>query len=606
MHSTQMLETENKASTIAPQNLKINKKFLREVWALLKPYWRSEERKSAWLLLSLNFICVIGVVAAGVGYNYFYKYFYNALQALDKQGLLFSLYFYVIDRSVLMLSAVGVTFFSGLLSIRWRRWLTKSYLQKWLQNHNHYRMQLGMQYVDNPDQRISEDLDNFTNSTLNLFFGSYKFLHSFLYFISFGYILWDLSTSLTFHYSSTLTTIPGLLCWVAILYAMIGTWLVNWLGRKLAFLDYHQQRLNADFRFGLIRFRESSEQISLYKGEKNENEKFQESYSRIFFNALNINRLKAYLGYFNSGFQYVEFILGFVVSVPFYLLKTIKLGLVMQISSAFPSMISGFKMFIESFSEFADLRAVVYRLTEFNKSFETLSCSEEKKIDFKYHDEMSIVVSNLQLVLPSGESLSTNINIRMDKGQRLLLSGKPGAGKSTFLRALASIWTYGEGKIYMPVNAKILFLPQKPYLPLGTFKEVICYPGNMCDDDKIYKVLSLCHLNKFKLQLNEMKNWKHELSLGEQQLIAFARLFLCQPDLIFLDEATSSLDEKTEFHLYESLIKYLPHATLISVAHRSSVRVFHDTVIDFHQFSPMCGEMDGILEVDNKIIVATN
>ena len=587
-------EIEKKKLGVAHRDLKIDVRFFSDLWALIKPYWVSEEKHSAWLLLILNFICVLGVVAAGVGYNYFYKFFYDALQALNTQGILYSFYFYVADRSFLALSAVGVSFFSGLLSIRWRRWLTKNYLKKWLHNHNHYRMQMMEESIDNPDQRISEDLDSLTNNTLHLFFGPYKFLHSFLYVISFGYILWDLSKHFIFHFGSSSMTIPGYLCWIALAYAFIGTWLVNWLGRKLAFLDYHQQRLNADFRFGLIRFRESSEQISLYQGEGNENKRFQESFKVIVSNALNINRLKAYLGFFNSSFQYVEFILGFAVSVPFYLMKTIKLGIVMQISSAFPSMIAGFKMFIESFSDFADLRAIVYRLTEFSKSLEDLENSDGRNINFKPHNEKSIIVSNLKLALPNRERLLSEIDLKILAGKRTLLSGPSGIGKSTFLRVLAGIWTHGEGEIYMPNEVKSLFLPQKPYLPLGSFRELLCYPGNSFEEEKIDEVLSCCRLQKFKSQLNEIKNWKHDLSLGEQQLISFARLFLYQPDLIFLDEATSSLDEQIESHLYESLIKYLPHATLVSVAHRSRLREFHDEVINFNQFIHLKGEIDEI------------
>lgn len=567
------------------------------LWALIRPYWFSDEKYSAWLLLFLNIICVLGVVAAGVGYNYFYKFFYDALQAVDRHGILYSLYFYIIDRSALTLSAVGASFFSGLLSIRWRRWLTKNYLQKWLHHHNHYHLQIMQNHIDNPDQRISEDLDNFASKTLHLFFGSYKFLHSLLYFISFGYILWDLSRYCVFHFGFTAISIPGFLCWIALAYALIGSGLINHLGKKLAFLDFHQQRLNANFRFGLIRLRESSEQVSMYRGEEKENKKLQNDFNIIFLNAININRLKAYLDCFNNGFQYVEFILGFVVSIPFYLLKTIKLGIVMQISSAFPSMIAGFKMFIESFSDFADLRAIVYRLTELNKSLEDLTKLREKNINILYHHDKSIIVKNLTLNLPNENILLSNINFKTDMGKSILLTGPSGTGKSTFLRALAGIWSYGSGEIYLPQDIKILFLPQKPYLPLGTFKDLLSYPVNKFEESQIDEALSRCHLEKFQSRLNQVENWQQSLSLGEQQLIAFARLFLYQPDLIFLDEATSSLDESVESRLYESIITYLPYVTIISVGHRTSLHAFHDRIIDLSQFN---SDVEKISNEDNK------
>lgn len=596
MHKTKTSSKDNHVK-IFPQDLKFNAKFLYDLWLLLKPYWTSEEKNIAWLLLVLSFVCVLGVVIAGVGYNYFYKFFYDALQTLDKRAILYSFYYYLIDRSVLTLSAVGASFFSGLLSIRWRRWLTKNYLQKWLHDHNHYRMQILSKNVDNPDQRISEDLDSFTSQSLDLFFGSYQFLQSLLYFISFGYILWALSKHFIFHFGSTATTIPGYLCWIALFYAITGSFLMNWLGRKLAFLDYHQQRLDANFRFGLMRLRESSEQVSLYRGEAVENQKFLQLFGRIVSNSLNINALKAYLHLFGKGYQYVAFILGFAVSVPFYLVKAIKLGIVMQISSAFASMITAFSMFIESFSDLANLRAIVHRLTEFKESMNALSQSSAKLIDFKYHHEKSIIVSNLKLALPNSNDVLAEVDFKMEMGNKILLSGASGIGKSTFLRALAGIWIHGEGEIYLPHYAKILFLPQKPYLPLGTFKELLSYPENECEDEKIDEVLTICLLSKFKSQLNEIKNWAHELSLGEQQLIAFARVFLYRPDLIFLDEATSSLDEPSEIYLYTSLKIYLPKTTIISVAHRTGLRELHDKVIDFSQFSQLSSK---ITEKDSK------
>lgn len=567
-----------------PDNLKFDKKFFCDLWNLLKPYWRSEERKSAWGLLLLMITCVFGEATGGVMYNYFYKFFYNALQAIDKWKIIYALCFFLAARLLLTLSLSGIVFFGGLLSIRWRRWLTKDYLKIWLHDHNHYRMQVLTKNIDNPDQRISEDLDRFVTQTLHLLFGPWMLLQSFLYLISFGYILWDLSKKFVFHVGSASWNIPGYLFWVALLYATIGIWLINLIGKKLSSLDCLQQRLNADFRFSLVRLREASEQVSLSRGEAIEKEKFHGLFDLIFRNFIDIVFVKTWISLFDRGFDYFSYAMGFAISMPFFLSKAIGLGIVMQISSAYGSVISGFFTFISSFSEFADWRAVIHRLTEFRHSIAALPQVVDQKIIHKKHDASSVLVSNLQLTLPHGKKLLQPINLEINQGERVLLSGPSGCGKSTFLRTLAGIWVHGEGEIHVPSTAKVLFLSQKPYLPLGSLKELLSYPHSTYPDDKIDEVLILCRLEKFKSQLNEVKNWSHELSLGEQQLVSFSRIFLHEPDLLFLDEATSSLDEATEAQLYETLKARLPNITLISVGHRNTLRAFHERVIDIQAF----------------------
>jgi putative ATP-binding cassette transporter len=458
-------------------------------------------------------------------------------------------------------------------------------------------------------------------------------LQSFLYLLSFGYILWDLSKNFIFHLGSSRWTIPGYLFWVALLYATIGIYLINWVGNKLSSLDCLQQRLNADFRFSLVRFREASEQVSLSRGEAMEKEKFHGLFDLIFRNFIDIVFVKTRISLFYRGYDYLSYAMGFAISMPFFLSRAIGLGTVMQISSAYGSVISGFFTFISSFSEFADWRAVIHRLTEFSHSIAALPEVIDQKIVRKEHDASSVVVSRLQLTLPHGKKLLHPINLEINCGERVLLIGPSGCGKSTFLRALAGIWVHGEGEIYLPRHAKVLesifkvaaadegegavgvqsrsvqeiledtstdatqsiaaavdfenrflFLTQKPYLPLGSFKELLCYPHSAYPDDKIDEVLTLCRLEKFQSQLNEVKNWSHELSLGEQQLVSFARIFLYEPDFLFLDEATSSLDEATEAHLYETLKQRLPNSTLVSVGHRNTLRAFHERIIDVRAY----------------------
>lgn len=557
-------------------NLKFDKQFFRDFWQLVKPYWTSEEKWSAFTLLALNIVGTIVGVRISVALNDINKNIFDAIQNFNKELLTRSLIYYIVILGALLLVYGYAFYFNGLLSIRWRRWLTKNYLEKWLHNQNHYRMQLHNQNVDNPDQRISEDLEKFPDTTLSVIF---MFFQSSLTLLSFGYILWGLSGNLSIPIGSFHIVIPGYLVWGALLCGIFGTLITGWIGKKLASLDYQQQFYNADFRFSLIRLRESSEQIALHQGEPAENDKFNYLFSRIFNNFMNITSLRKRLMFFTSGYNIGAHFIGTLLAIPLYFQKKIQFGGMMQITGAFSSVISGFSMLVNGFSLFAEWRAVVSRLTEFNESMDTAQINQFN-IAINKHDCNDIVIENLKLNLPDGKTLINNINLTLHSGTTFLLSGKSGLGKSTFLRALSGLWPYGEGQIQIPKNKKIVFLPQKPYLPLGSLKEALMYPNNQnINDDALHNVLDICELTKFQCRLDEIKNWSQELSLGEQQLIAFARIFLNKPDVIFLDESTSALDERLESKIYESLQKSLPDATIISIGHRSSLHQFHKTII---------------------------
>ncbi|MFZ4115112.1 MAG: ABC transporter ATP-binding protein/permease [Chthoniobacterales bacterium] len=568
-----------------PEQLKFDKKFLQDLWNLLKPYWVSEEKKLAWVLLFLLMLCVVCEVTAGIGFNYFYKFFYDALQSFDTHKIINSFYYFVAVRALFTAAVAATVFLSGTLSIRWQRWLTQYYLHRWLQEHTHYRLQFLSQKIDNPDQRITEDLQKFTELTLRLLFGPYMLIQQLLYLVSFSVILWNLSKNFPLQIGRHSFLIPGYLLWIALFYGAFGVVVIVQLGKKLSFLDYLQQRLNADFRFSLIRMRESSEQVSFSRGEPMENKKFRYFFNLIFHNFLNIVSLNTRLAFFNRCYDYLSYAIGFAVCIPAYLGKLVGLGMVMQTSSAYSFVVGSISLFLEEFQSFSDWRSVIYRLTEFRHSMESLPTSVEQKIIIRKQEVPFILVSNLQLAWPDGKKLPRNIQWKIALGEKILLQGPSGSGKSTLLRAMAGIWMYGTGEIILPKNASILFLPQKTYFPLGSFKELLSYPHDSNEEERIDEVLKLCLLEKFKPYLHDEKSWTHQLSLGEQQLLAFARIFYAKPDILFLDEATASLDEATEFQLYENLKLFLPKVTLISVGHRKTLLQFHEKVVDLDQLS---------------------
>ncbi len=438
-------------------------------------------------------------------------------------------------------------------------------------------MQLFNNHLDNPDQRITEDLESFPEISLVIFF---ILLQSSLMLIAYGVILWKLSAHFSLQLTSFTLHLPGYLFYSAFFYGIFGLLVMGWLGKKLAGLDYQQQHVTADFRFSLIRFREASEQIALYRGEAAENNRFDHFFSHIFNNFMKIVAVRRRLTFFSTGYRTIAFVIGIIAAVPLYLQRAIQLGGIMQISGAFSSVVGAFSSIVDNFVVFAQWRAIVSRLAEFNKSIQITKAAVHDHIKIEEHDSPELHINKLKLNLPSGNNLLSDIEITLVPGESLLLTGASGCGKTTVLRALAGLWSHGEGQIYFPKGKKLFFLPQKLYLPLGSLKDVLLYPaGADTNDEEINRLLENCGLLKFYNCLNEIKNWSYELSLGEQQLIGFVRLFIHKPDIIFLDEASSALDEKSELQMYQFLRNYLPEAMIISIGHRPSLYQFHQYVL---------------------------
>ncbi len=562
------------------KTIKFNKQFLKELWQILAPYWSSEEKWFALALLLINIGCLIGMVRANVGLNHFINDFTNSLQNFNKPGIYTAVKHFLVIIIAGLVFAAGISYFGNILTLRWKRWLTKHYINKWLFQRTFYHLQnQNINKVDNPDQRIAEDIDQFTSSTLSTFI---ILLQAALTFFSFNYILWNLSSTFSFSLGSMHVKIPGYLCWSALLYAVIGTWLTAWLGKKLGMLDYQQQHFNADFRFGLMRCRESGEQIASLGGEAAEENKFRALFNRIFSNEKSIIWLTTKLESFSFAYKTISILFGYIIALPLYFAKKIQIGNVLQISGAISNVISSLSIILSAYPKLVAWRVVIHRLAEFDNSMLKIHKKEASLIDITEHEHQDIIIDKLNLSLPDGTSLITNVDFNFSTGKSTLINAPSGHGKTTLLRALAGLWTHGEGSIRIPKNKRILFLPQKPYLPLGSFKEILSYPHHEeITDMKIQEILKLCGLDRFKDKLNEVKNWAQELSLGEQQLVSLFRVFITNPDIIFLDEATSALDEAAERRVYENLRTYLPDSIIVSTGHRRSLHELHDTVIGF-------------------------
>ena len=557
--------------------------FLRDAWRLAWPYFVSEEKWIACGLLAGVIALSLASVAFNVRFNIWNKDFYNALQKLDSDEFFRQLGIFAGLAAVYIAVAVYQIYLTQMLQIRWRRWLTLRYLKVWLTDRTYYRMQLIGEAADNPDQRISEDLERFTKQSLVLSVGLSGIMSSVVTFISFLAILWNLSGTLNVPLGSWgIVAVPGYLVWVAIVYAACGTWLVFKIGRPLVGLNFNQQRYEADFRFSLVRLRENTESVAFYGGESREQDHFTRHFARVFVNFRQVMRRQRTINWFGYGYGQVAVVFPYLVAAPRFFTQQIQLGELMQIASAFGQVQTSLSFIVNTYADIAEYQSVVQRLATFEEKARELSehTRGPQPIVVEREGE-GLSVNNLSLTLPDGAPLREGVVLDVVPKSAVLLSGPSGSGKSTILRAIAGLWPYGEGRVRLAQGA-VLFLPQKPYLPLGTLRNAILYPRehNDVEDDEILEALEKVGLSKLSDKLEDVEHWAQRLSLGEQQRVAFARILLTRPAVVFLDEATSALDEPSEAKLYKLLREAPWKPTIISVGHRSTLKEFHDKTLD--------------------------
>jgi len=555
--------------------------FLRQAWDLAWPYWKSDEKWSAIGLLAAVIALNLITVWLNVRFNYWNNDFYNALQQYDWPE--FWRQFAIFGALALAFIVVGVysSYLRGILHIRWRRWLTERFLRNWLEDQAYYRMQLNQATTDNPDQRISDDLNRFASISLTLSLG---LLSSFVTLVSFLSILWTLSGALTIPLGGGASIdIPGYMVFAALIYAVAGTMLTRWIGYPLIRLNFDQQRYEADFRFSMVRLRENAENVAFYGGEAREFDTFQTRFVRVVANWWGIIKRRKKLTWFTYGYDQVAIVFPFLVAAPRYFDKAIQLGGLMQIASAFRQVQESLSFIISSYTEIAEYQSVVQRLAGFREKMNEIAAEQQRPQAIEIvRDGTGVAVDALDLNLPDGRSLRPDITLAATPGKSLLITGASGAGKSTLLRAIAGLWPFGRGRIRVG-DGRCLFLPQRPYLPLGTLADALVYPRSAAElpRDNLAEALRTVGLPELVDRLEEEANWAQRLSIGEQQRLAFARVLLARPEIVFLDEATSALDEAAEVSLYRLLREAPWKPTIVSVGHHGTLRRFHDAVVDF-------------------------
>jgi putative ATP-binding cassette transporter len=547
------------------------KRFFPALWALTKPYWLSEKRGRGLILLGTVIALVLMLVWLEVQFNTWNRDFYTTLETKDQAEFYRQLGLFTLLAVLYIVLQVYRQYFQQMLLIEWRTWLTERYLGDWLKDRAYYRLQLLDKGTDNPDQRIADDLNIFVDLTLSMALG---LLSAVVTLVSFVGILWVISGAITVDGFE----IPGYMVWVALLYAVAGTWLTHLIGRPLIAIGFDQQRFEANFRFSLVRLRENAEGVALYRGEAGELENFRARFANVIGNWWAKMLKQKQLTWFTSFYGQMAIIFPFVVSAPRYFSGKTPLGEMFQIASAFGQVQGALSWFLNAYSSFANWKATVDRLTGFTAALEHAREEAERLDGERYEgDGPDLTVDRLELDLPQGAPLLAATNLRLKRGESVLVTGPSGAGKSTLFRALAGIWPYWKGKIALPKGATLLFLPQKPYLPIGPLKYAACYPGDdsAIPDEAVREALSAAGLKHFAGDLARDENWAQLLSGGEQQRLAIARALLNRPDWLFLDEPTSALPDEAQAALYRLLKERLPGATLVSIGHRAELAQFH-------------------------------
>jgi vitamin B12/bleomycin/antimicrobial peptide transport system ATP-binding/permease protein len=552
-------------------------RLAREVWVLTKGYWGSDERWSARVLLTAVIGLNLGLVGVNVLQNQANGALFTALQLRDAPA--FYRAFAIVVLLIVLYLAVAVlrVYLDQTLQLRWRRWLTDQYVTRWLTDRTFYRMRFSGR-VDNPDQRISEDVRLFIERSMALGLG---LLNSVATLVSFAALLWYLSGSITLPIGGFAVTIPGYMFWVAVLYSGIGSVVAHLIGRPLIRLYNRQQAVEADFRFSLVRLREEAEGIALYRGEVQERRialrRFRALYDNCKRIILRSNQFLMFQLLCSQGTS--SFAL--LIAAPRYFSGAIQLGVLTQTANAFERVNEALSWFIGSYTIFAEWRATVDRLTEFGDEIkrETAAAVVGTRTQTAVQDAVDL--ADVGVSLPDGTPLLDPVTLSFKPHESVLLEGSSGSGKSTLFRVLAGLWPFATGRINLPTGATTLFLPQRPYIPIGSLRGALWFPARpvASRDAEARAALASVGLPALRQRLNEEAHWGQVLSLGEQQRLAIARALLVKPDWLFLDEATSATDEDEEAALYRTVAKALPATTVISIGHRGSLEAYHQRVI---------------------------
>lgn len=542
-------------------------------------YWKGPQRRTAWVLTIAALALVLTNLAVNIGINQWNRWFFDALERKDGSTLSLAIITIVALIAAGAASAVAMIRCRMTLQIRWRQWLTGDLLRRWLSDQRYYRLAVSDEEQINPEYRIADDLRLASEPVIEFAIG---FINATLVAIAFVGILFWVGGSLTVTLGGASIWIPGYIAIAALIYAAAVTAFTYFIGKPLVDRVAAKNESEAQFRYELTRVRENSESIALIKGADDERKQLNETFSDVVTRWLGVMRQHGHLTWMINSNTFFSPILPVLLAAPKYFAGELTLGAIMQIATAFTAVLTALNWFGDNFIRLAEWSASARRVGELHEALDEMDTESVSEIVIENTSTEAIQLTDLSIVHRDGRVVIDDLDIKVSPGERVLLGGESGSGKSTLIRAIAGLWPWGQGRILLPAGAKLAFVPQRPYIPLGTLRNALAYPaeGEHLSQERALAVMKDVGLGYLAQKVDdEDERWDQTLSGGERQRVAFARLLLDEPNVIIMDEATAALDVDSEFRLLTLLFERLPKATIFSVGHRPGLQELHSRLL---------------------------
>ena len=558
------------------ERIKLIKDFYKQWKVLAIPFWKTKERYKVGVYLLIALACDLINVYTTARLSDWSRDFFNSLQSRNLEEFMTQLGILCILASVSLVLFANQKFFCSKAILIWRRWLSAHYVNRWLSSKCYYR-ETGLGNLDNPDQRIAQDLQLFPALTINMIF---DFIDSIGSLGVFSVILWKLSNQyiiLGYH-------VPGSLLWIAIAFVIVGTYFTHLIGKPLINLEKQSQKIEADYRYGLMRIRDNAKAIGAYGGELYEEKSLSERFKHVYTVWINMYIKRRHMNYFHSGYTQLSAYVPYIVAAPQYFAGAFQMGEIMQTVQAFGGVRVALSWFIFNYSSLAEWKATVDRLIQFENAIR--KSERQKNFIVKESDEEKLLLKDIELILPDGKKLAYIPKLEIKKGENVALSGPSNAGKSTLLYTIKGLWGYGKGTIEKP-KGKAIFLSQNPYLPIGTIAQVLTYPDEKLklQDKDVLHALEKVKLDHLKGKIHEFNNWELILSGGEQQRLALARIWVQNPDWVYMDESLSATDIECRNEILKNIEKDFPNITIFAIHHDEKVNPFYDRDLKWEELN---------------------